>query len=408
MSQLLARGYRFDGVNDEAELPVAALLSPLTMEMVVATRGLPSSSSVIVLRDHTEAGGAGWIPAFDTAGVVSYRAGGVTVATTVPTAELTSGRDRWVALVADAGATRWYLDGVLRHTGAAAGAVALASPLHAMRNGSFSPQSHLDGNARDVRLWSRALTAAELAPFRPTLTGYEQGLAGWWPLEGDTLDRVVRPLAAPITPVFQNGALIGQQVGGGSTALWAGNAAHTVSGGQIVAMPTGQGVPSAALFPVAFDDFEAEAVVEMRQANDAVGILLKGNAATNDAIAVGMWGTAQMLAWQVVGGVYSAQLTNSGGAVNSVGVHTLRARYENGRVTFYIDGVLRVDAPATTWVGSTYRAPAARSVGLLRLNGVGTDPAPLVRSLRVTPLPPTGLHGTAKNGARPAIARAVA
>ena len=73
------------------------------------------------MRDSTSSGG--WILAFDSGGRVAYRVAGTTFTTPLATADV---RDGWhhVALTVAGGATAFYLDGALVHSGTGAGAAA--------------------------------------------------------------------------------------------------------------------------------------------------------------------------------------------------------------------------------------------------------------------------------------------
>ena len=106
-----------------------------------------------LLRDNTS--GGGWILAFDSGGRVAYRAGGTTVTTALPTAQL---RDGWhhVVLTADAGVTSFYVDGEPVQTGAAA-TTAPVQPWHVMRNGATSQFTR--GRADEVAIYDTALQA---------------------------------------------------------------------------------------------------------------------------------------------------------------------------------------------------------------------------------------------------------
>lgn len=132
--------------------------------------------------------------------------------------------ERWLALVFDAAGIRLYVDGV--QVGVSAG----ASPWVPWTSvtgtiGNYSPQpvnsNGITGWMADVRIWDRALTPAELAPYRPRLRGDEPGLLAWYPLEVDTLDRSVEFPSPTILDSFTRGsaALPGRVTEDGS-ATW--------------------------------------------------------------------------------------------------------------------------------------------------------------------------------------------
>ena len=138
---------RFDGVDDElhAGAPVTGTLEGWFFW----------EAGVALMRDSTAS--AGWILAFDSGGRVAYRAGGATFTTALTTASV---RDGWhhVVLTTVGGATAFYLDGALVHSGAGAGAAPPAMPWHVMRNGTTSQYAR--GRADEVAAYSSALDAA--------------------------------------------------------------------------------------------------------------------------------------------------------------------------------------------------------------------------------------------------------
>ena len=104
---------RFDGVDDEMQTGNAALAGVGTVEGWFFWE-----AGVAVMRDSTSL--AGWIVAFDSGGQVAYRVGGTTFTTSLATADV---RDGWhhLALTVSSGATGFYLDGALEHSGTGAG-----------------------------------------------------------------------------------------------------------------------------------------------------------------------------------------------------------------------------------------------------------------------------------------------
>jgi Concanavalin A-like lectin/glucanases superfamily len=141
---------RFDGVDDEMQAGGASVASAATLEGWFFWE-----AGVALMRDST--GSAGWILAYDGGGRVAYRAGGTTFTTSVATASL---RDGWhhVALTVAGGATRFYIDGDLVHSGAEAGAAAAAMPWHVMRNGTTGQYTR--GRADEVAVYDAALDAS--------------------------------------------------------------------------------------------------------------------------------------------------------------------------------------------------------------------------------------------------------
>jgi hypothetical protein len=90
-----------------------------------------------------------------------------------------------VAGVYDAalGATHLYVDGVLENTDGS-GAAGASTPAADLRLGTFQLTSFFRGTLDEVRVWSTARSAADLARGRHrTLTGNEGGLVGYWPFD---------------------------------------------------------------------------------------------------------------------------------------------------------------------------------------------------------------------------------
>jgi hypothetical protein len=147
---------RFDGVDDEMQAGGASVASAATLEGWFFWE-----AGVALMRDST--GSAGWILAYDGGGRVAYRAGGTTFTTSVATASL---RDGWhhVALTVAGGATRFYIDGDLVHSGAEAGAAAAAMPWHVMRNGTTGQYTR--GRADEVAVYDAALDASVIGALR--------------------------------------------------------------------------------------------------------------------------------------------------------------------------------------------------------------------------------------------------
>lgn len=203
MSVLKARGYRFDGINDAVQLPPMALPSSasgigwtaeawINVDPVVA-QSRPLVFPVLQLRIEP----AGTLRLEQSDGVFGPSA-------LTPAAVVTGTGWRHVALMLLGQVTSLWLDGVVVASQTIARAAGSGDPF--IGGNAFGASLSGSVMVRDVRVWDRALTAAELAPFRPTLRGDEAGLAGWWPLEAgsDALDRAIRPAVTPaVSPSFR-------------------------------------------------------------------------------------------------------------------------------------------------------------------------------------------------------------
>ena len=115
---------------------------------------------VAVMRDGTSTAGVGWIVAFDSAGRLFYRIGGLNFNTGRST---TSVRGAWhhIAVTNDGSAVTYYLDGEQIHTAPAATDRPAALPWHIMRNGN-QPTEFTAGRADEVAVYNRALPAATI------------------------------------------------------------------------------------------------------------------------------------------------------------------------------------------------------------------------------------------------------
>jgi hypothetical protein len=141
----------FDGANDE----MSAGASALALRTIGSLEGwFDWRGGVALMRDSTS--GGGWILAFDQGGRLAYRVGGTTFVTDRSTASLRGGWHH-LALTVAGGATAFYIDGELVHSGAGAGAAAAVMPWRVMRNGNFAQFS--TGTADEVAIYDQALTA---------------------------------------------------------------------------------------------------------------------------------------------------------------------------------------------------------------------------------------------------------
>lgn len=148
----------FDGATGEMSAPTPDLSTAGTLE-----GWFHWQAGVAVMRDHTSAGGTGWILAYDSGGAtprIACRAGGTALISSKPVAQV---RDGWhhFALTRNGEDVRLYLDGVrLEIPATSPGTGVSAPPWHIMRNGSTTQYTR--GRADEVAVYDRALTAADI------------------------------------------------------------------------------------------------------------------------------------------------------------------------------------------------------------------------------------------------------
>jgi hypothetical protein len=146
----------FDGASGELAMPGPALGTNATLEGWFRWRAGTS-----VLRDSTSAGGTGWILAFAQNGNLFYRVGGQGFSTGLPIGAVRDGEWHHIAATKQGAAAALYVDGEAVHSSATgAGSQLAAGPWHVMRNGTN--QVFSEGEADEVALYSRALSAAEV------------------------------------------------------------------------------------------------------------------------------------------------------------------------------------------------------------------------------------------------------
>jgi hypothetical protein len=173
----------FDGASGALSAPGPALAGSGTIEGWFRWR-----AGTATVRDNTGPSG-GWLLAFHSAGTLRYRVGGSGFDTGRPIEGVRDGLWHHLAATKSGTSARLYLDGAEIHSGSGAGSTPAASPWHVMRNGT-NP-SFSEGEADEVALYSRALSAAEVRA-RYDLA---RGLAGA-PLPPERPTPVVDPPAA--------------------------------------------------------------------------------------------------------------------------------------------------------------------------------------------------------------------
>ncbi|HEX6584325.1 MAG TPA: BNR-4 repeat-containing protein [Thermoleophilaceae bacterium] len=146
----------FDGASGELTMPGSQLGANATLEGWFRWRG-----GTTVLRDSTDMGGEGWMPAFATAGNLAYRLGGQGFNTGLPIATVRDGVWHHVVATKSGTAAALYVDGAVVHSSpTGAGSQLAVGPWHVMRNGTNTVFS--DGEADEIALYTRALSAGEV------------------------------------------------------------------------------------------------------------------------------------------------------------------------------------------------------------------------------------------------------
>jgi PKD repeat protein len=149
-------GASFDGASGELAIAGSELGTNATIEGWFRWR-----AGTTVLRDHTDQGGEGWMPAFESAGKLAYRLGGQGFNTGLPIATVRDGEWHHIAATKNGGAAALYVDGAAIHSSATgAGSGLAAGPWHVMRNGSRDVYSA--GEADELALYTRTLGASEI------------------------------------------------------------------------------------------------------------------------------------------------------------------------------------------------------------------------------------------------------
>jgi hypothetical protein len=147
----------FDGQSGELSAPGPALQTNATLEGWFRWR-----TGTTTLRDHTGTGG--WLLAFSTTGNLTYRLGGKGFDTGVPVSRVRDGQWHHIVATKQGTSAALYVDGELVHAGTGAGSAAAIGPWHVMRNGTNAVFS--DGEADEIALYTRALSAAEVRSHR--------------------------------------------------------------------------------------------------------------------------------------------------------------------------------------------------------------------------------------------------
>jgi PKD repeat protein len=178
----------FDGASGAVQAPGPALGGDATLEGWFRWRAGTST-----LRDHTSAGGTGWLLGFNSAGTLRYRLGGQGFDTGVAIEEVRDGAWHHLAATKSGTNAALYIDGQQVHAGTGAGSAPATSPWHVMRNGTNAVFS--EGEADEIALYTRALSAGEVRRHYDVATGVADT-----PLPGESPTPAAEPPAAGSGP----------------------------------------------------------------------------------------------------------------------------------------------------------------------------------------------------------------
>jgi CubicO group peptidase (beta-lactamase class C family) len=228
---------QFDGINDVATVTANAAPSPsaqLTLEAWIRPNAIAATTNQdrIVSKQGAyeltiSTGDTGC--KFGTQGDVQFRATIAGVDARVCGGALTPGTWHHIAGTYNGSQFTLYLDGVQVATAARSGAIAVnTAPL------TFGNRPTLDrplnGGLDEVRIWSRALSLAELRANDRTLTGSESGLAAYYRLDSST-----GQTALDATAAGRHGVLGSTSASEGSDPAWSlgapANSAPVVNAG---------------------------------------------------------------------------------------------------------------------------------------------------------------------------------
>jgi len=145
----------FDGLSGEFSSQGPVLTATGTLEGWFRWR-----AGTAVMRDNTGPS-RGWLLAFGRAETLRYRVGGQGYDTGVAIEDVRDGEWHHLAATKNGGSAALYVDGLSVHTGTGADSDPAAMPWHVMRNGTNN--AFTEGEADEVAIYTRALTAQELA-----------------------------------------------------------------------------------------------------------------------------------------------------------------------------------------------------------------------------------------------------
>lgn len=185
-----ARAFGFDGSSAWMEAQPASTLRPasaLSLEFWMKANSFSSGAGPAAYAWDNGADEAGYGFSY-VGGRLRFRVKTASMAAdawdSLPGESLPAGRWLHVAGTYDGSAVKLYVNGELRGSAAASGALNWSPSPYALYLGRFRDSDetfYFDGSLDDLRLWSTSRSQAELqASMNATLSGNESGLSGWW------------------------------------------------------------------------------------------------------------------------------------------------------------------------------------------------------------------------------------
>ena len=163
----LDKAHQFIGTDnaDEVTIPGFTFTTDCSIEFWFSGwTGAPGSTGGVLMRDHTIAGG--WIPFWDSGGLLNCRAGGTNLISAVSAAAARDGGRHHVVMNMSGSNVSVWFDGIQIIAPTAKGANTVALPWHVARNGASTPGAgvYAQGNVTfdEIALYPAALTSAQI------------------------------------------------------------------------------------------------------------------------------------------------------------------------------------------------------------------------------------------------------
>jgi hypothetical protein len=320
------------------------------------------------------------LQAFDQGGAISVRAGNAagSGSTLITGGAIDHREERHLAFVADAAGLSTYVDGGLAATTPLVGGLYAAASVLQI-SGRWGPNFPWLGSIRDVRVWSVARTQQQIREgMRDGITGREQGLVAWYPLDTDVKDYAVKQGTTGrgfVEDFLGDGPLLGRPIGGTDSRLWTagGTSVFSTLGGAAVKTSVA-GYSAGPVADIGALDAIVEAEVQETPPNpgDAVGVYLRYLDASNHVYARLSNALIDLVAVNagVATTLYTGPAPRSSGAIS-----TLRVDVWGQRVVLLYDGAERYRGVPTTLARGTKVSPMVYSAA-------GTS---IVRRITATP-----------------------